>query len=166
MCIEPLRGSDSWGEFCTSMRFTHGYSHLPAAGRFNCFAVGLKKIKLCVSFWIRKTLKGLNVINHRWNLWMKSKINDLTTPKGLNQNKQTLMSTYGHALYQIVFSTKYRERTLVKSDRDKLFRYMWGVLEHKKCHLYRLGGVEDHIHIIVNIHPTNSVSNLIKDIQS
>jgi REP element-mobilizing transposase RayT len=96
---------------------------------------------------------------------MKSQINDLTTPKGLNQNKQTLMSTYGHALYQIVFSTKYRERTLVKSDRDKLFRYMWGVLEHKKCHLYRLGGVEDHIHIIVNIHPTNSVSNLIKDIK-
>ena len=73
------------------------------------------------------------------------------------------MSTYGHALYQLVYSTKYREKTLIKKDREILFRYIWGILNDKKCHLYRIGGVEDHIHIIVDVHPTNSISDLIKD---
>ena len=75
------------------------------------------------------------------------------------------MSTYGHALYQLVFSTKYREKTLVKKDREMLFRYIWGLLNNKKCHLYQIGGVEDHMHIILDVHPVNSISDLIKDIK-
>jgi REP element-mobilizing transposase RayT len=75
------------------------------------------------------------------------------------------MSTYGHALYQLVYSTKYREKTIIKEDSEILFRYIWGILNDKKCHLYQIGGVEDHIHIIVDVHPTNSISDLIKDIK-
>ncbi len=74
------------------------------------------------------------------------------------------MSTYGYALYQIVFSTKYREKTLIKTNREELYRYIWGVLKNKKCYLYRIGGVDDHLHIIVDLHPSQSLSNLIKDI--
>ena len=75
------------------------------------------------------------------------------------------MSTYGYALYQIVFSTKYREKTLIKTNREELYRYIWGVLKNKKCYLYRIGGVDDHLHIIVDLHPSQSLSNLIKDIK-
>ncbi len=75
------------------------------------------------------------------------------------------MSTYTSSLIQIVFSTKYRDKTLTKDNRDKLFRYIWGVLENKKCHLYRIGGVEDHIHIATHLHPTVDVANLVKDIK-
>ena len=58
------------------------------------------------------------------------------------------MSTYTQILYQIVFSTKDREKSLLESGRDQLFAYIWGILKNKKCHLYRIGGVEDHLHII------------------
>lgn len=75
------------------------------------------------------------------------------------------MSNYGHALYQLVYSTKNRDKTLIKKDRDLLFKYIWGLLSNKKCHLYRIGGIEDHIHIIVDVHPTTSISDLIKDIK-
>ena len=75
------------------------------------------------------------------------------------------MSTYTQFLYQIVFSTKNRERTLIESGREQLFAYIWGVLKTKKCHLYRIGGVEDHLHIIAHIHPMIAPSNLIKDIK-
>jgi putative transposase len=76
------------------------------------------------------------------------------------------MSTYTRILYQIVFSTKNRERTLkTKEKRTELFKYMWGVLEKKKCHLYRLNGVEDHIHIATHLHPTIALSSLIKDLK-
>ena len=75
------------------------------------------------------------------------------------------MSTYTQILYQIVFSTKYRESTLTENNRDKLFKYIWGLLKNKKCHLYRINGVEDHLHIVTHLHPTVALSTLVKDIK-
>ncbi len=75
------------------------------------------------------------------------------------------MSTFTQILYQIVFSTKNRERTISESGQEKLFSFIWGILKNKKCHLYRIGGVEDHIHIITHIHPTVAVAELVKDIK-
>ncbi len=75
------------------------------------------------------------------------------------------MSTYTQILYQIVFSTKNREKTITESEQEKIYRYIWGILNNKKCHLYRIGGVEDHLHIITHVHPSVAVSQLIKDIK-
>jgi putative transposase len=75
------------------------------------------------------------------------------------------MSTYTQILYQIVFGTKNREMVLSKNRRDDLYKYISGVLENKKCHLYRIGGVEDHIHIITHLHPGISLSDLVKNIK-
>lgn len=75
------------------------------------------------------------------------------------------MGTYTQLLYQIVFSTKNRKPILVKDNREELFKYIWGILKNKRCHLYRVNGVEDHLHIITHIHPTIQVSTLVKDIK-
>ena len=75
------------------------------------------------------------------------------------------MSTYTQILYQIVFSTKNRERTLLKEKRKELFKYIWGILKNKNCHMYRINGVEDHLHIATHIHPSISLSSLVKDIK-
>lgn len=75
------------------------------------------------------------------------------------------MSTYTQIIYQIVFGTKRRERTLTKDKRDDLYKYISGVLKNKNCHLYRIGGVEDHIHILADLHPAVSLSSLVKDIK-
>ena len=76
------------------------------------------------------------------------------------------MSTYTQILYQIVFTTKNRERVLIKEGREELFKYIWGALKQKHCHLYRINGVEDHIHIATHIHPTVAPSDLIRDIKT
>ena len=75
------------------------------------------------------------------------------------------MSTYTQILYQIVFSTKYREPLLNKSNREELFKYIGGVLKNKNCHLYRINGVEDHLHIVTHLHPSVSLASLVKDIK-
>jgi REP element-mobilizing transposase RayT len=75
------------------------------------------------------------------------------------------MSTYTQILYQIVFSTKHRNPVLFKDNREHLFKDVWGILKNKQCHLYQVNGVEDHIHIITHIHPSISLSSLIKDIK-
>ena len=75
------------------------------------------------------------------------------------------MSTYTQILYQIVFSTHSRERTLTEHNQAELYKYTAGILKNKKCHLYRINGVEDHIHIVTHIHPTVALANLVKDIK-
>lgn len=75
------------------------------------------------------------------------------------------MSTYTQILYHIVFGTKYRSCCLQKGQRTVLFKYIWGILNNNKCHVYRINGVEDHLHLLTHIHPTVSLSSLIKDVK-
>ncbi len=74
------------------------------------------------------------------------------------------MSTYTQIIYQIVFSTKHRVKSL-KGDRTDLFKYITCILKNKNCHLYQIGGVSDHIHIITHLHPSVALSDLVKDIK-
>jgi putative transposase len=75
------------------------------------------------------------------------------------------MSTYTQILYQIVFSTKYRDPTMIKKDRPLLFESISGVLKEKDCHLYQVNGVEDHLHIVTHLHPSVALADLVKDIK-
>ncbi len=52
-----------------------------------------------------------------------------------------------------------------KENRPTLFKYIWDVLNNKKCHLYRINGVEDHLHIVTHLHPSVALSDLVKDIK-
>ena len=91
-------------------------------------------------------------------------MNTLQLRQGLNKKEENL-ATYTQIIYQLVFSTKNRECTLTPELRPELYKYIWGILKNKKCHLYRIGGVSDHVHIITHIHPTVAVAPLIKDIK-
>src|SRR6266550_2775789 len=75
------------------------------------------------------------------------------------------MSTFTQIYYHIVFSTKNRKPVLLADKRDHLFRYTWGILKNKDCHLYRIGGVEDHVHILTSLHPTIALADLVKEIK-
>ncbi len=76
------------------------------------------------------------------------------------------MSSYTQILYQIIFSTKNRAKVLINEEnRLILYKYIWGVIKNKNCYLYRINGVEDHIHILTNLHPSIALSDLVKDIK-
>lgn len=76
------------------------------------------------------------------------------------------MSTFTQICYHVVFSTKDREPVLLADKREQLFRYTWGILKNKDCHLYRIGGVEDHVHILTGLHPTIALADLVKDLKT
>jgi putative transposase len=77
----------------------------------------------------------------------------------------TVMSTYTQIIYQIVFGTKDNKSILTKDHRAKLFEYILGILSNNKCHVYCINGVEDHIHIVCQLHPTVGLAWLVKDIK-
>jgi len=76
------------------------------------------------------------------------------------------MSTYTQICYHIVFSTKDREPVLKADRREELFRYVWGILQKRHSHLYRINGMEDHLHILASLHPTVSLAALVQDIKT
>jgi REP element-mobilizing transposase RayT len=75
------------------------------------------------------------------------------------------MGTYTQLIYHVVFSTKHREKTIVPDQKKRLFAYVHHLLTNKNCHLYRINGVEDHLHILTHIHPTIPIASLVKDIK-
>jgi len=75
------------------------------------------------------------------------------------------MSTFTQIYYHITFSTKNRRPCLNMNNRADLFKYISGVLMNKKCHLYRINGVEDHLHIFTHLNPSVALADLIKDIK-
>jgi len=75
------------------------------------------------------------------------------------------VSTYTQIYYHIVFATKDREPALSSDHRDGLFRYIWGILKNKDCHLYRINGVEDHLHIFTGLHPSVCLADLVKAVK-
>jgi REP element-mobilizing transposase RayT len=75
------------------------------------------------------------------------------------------MSSFRQIFYHIIFGTKYRQPTIDESNCRELYQYISGVIKNKNCHLYRINGVEDHVHLFSDLHPTISLSDFIKDIK-
>ncbi len=75
------------------------------------------------------------------------------------------MSTYTQILYQVVFGSKDYTVFLTKLNQDILYNYIAGILWNKKCHPHIIRGNNNHIHIVLDLHPTLALSYLIKDIK-
>ncbi|MBN1592120.1 MAG: IS200/IS605 family transposase [Candidatus Coatesbacteria bacterium] len=76
------------------------------------------------------------------------------------------MSTFTQILYHIVFSTKNRTPSLCGSNREPLYRYIWGLIKNRDCHLHRIGAVEDHVHILTTLHPCQRLADLVRDVKT
>jgi len=68
------------------------------------------------------------------------------------------MSSYIYNVVQFVWGTANREPLIRKSWRDRLHGYIGGILEKKKAKLLAAGGIEDHIHVLVSLPATISLS--------
>ena len=95
---------------------------------------------------------------------MPGKWNVNPNPAGVQQIPK-IMSTYTQILYQLVFTTKNREDTMIEANQEKLYRFIWGIIKNNNCHLYRINGTENHLHIVTHIHPMVAPAILIKDIK-
>jgi REP element-mobilizing transposase RayT len=76
------------------------------------------------------------------------------------------MATYTDITYHLVFGTKNRVRALDKPRREELYRFIRGLLKQRDCHLYRVGGVEDHVHILTSLHPSVALADLVREIKT
>ncbi|MDR1678952.1 MAG: IS200/IS605 family transposase [Prevotellaceae bacterium] len=73
--------------------------------------------------------------------------------------------SYTRLLYHIVFRTKYGKPTIPEEHEKELYAYIMGIINNKKSKLYRIGGTENHLHLLVDIHPTFAVSDFMRELK-
>ena len=75
------------------------------------------------------------------------------------------MSSYRQIIFHLTFRTKYNIPAIGLEHKKELYRYIWGIIKNKKCILFQINGIEDHIHILSDLHPSISLADYIKDIK-
>jgi REP element-mobilizing transposase RayT len=75
------------------------------------------------------------------------------------------MSSFRQILYHIVFRTKNSVKTLPLTESEELYRYIWGIIKNKSGKLFRINGMEDHIHILSDLPPTIALADYLRDIK-
>ena len=74
--------------------------------------------------------------------------------------------THHGILIHVVFSTKQRLKVLHESWRDDLYAVMGGIAKDHKAALLRAGGIEDHLHLLLKIHPNYAISETVRRIKA
>jgi REP element-mobilizing transposase RayT len=47
-----------------------------------------------------------------------------------------------------------------------LFAYITGIIKNKNSHLYRINGVENHLHVLTDVHPSIALADFMREIKA
>lgn len=67
--------------------------------------------------------------------------------------------------HHIVFSTKYRQKSISFDRRNRLYSYINKIIQNRKSTLIMINGMEEHIHMLVDLHPSEALADLVKTVK-
>lgn len=74
-------------------------------------------------------------------------------------------NTYTQIHIHLVFAVKYRDGVIQASWKDELYKYITGIVQNNKHKLLSINGMPDHVHILLGLRPSQSISDLLQDIK-
>ena len=74
--------------------------------------------------------------------------------------------TYAQNVVHVVFSTKGRHKTIDGEFRPKLWAYLTGICKRLEIYVHSVGGMEDHLHLLIQIPPVLALSKAVATIKS
>ena len=74
-------------------------------------------------------------------------------------------NTFTKLYVHCVFTPMGRESLLTDSIREKVHKYIYGIIVEKKCYPVAINGTKDHIHLLIGFPPTIAISDLVRDIK-
>jgi Transposase and inactivated derivatives len=76
-----------------------------------------------------------------------------------------MASTLTNLIVHIVFSTKNRLPLITHELQPKLYAYMGGITRGEGGSLIAIGGIEDHLHMLVRLPSTTSIAEMLRRIK-
>jgi putative transposase len=83
-------------------------------------------------------------------------VGNRTSPAGAAELIEFM--SYVSAYFHCVFSTKERRRLITPDLRERLWPFLGGIARQNKMKALEIGGVEDHVHILLSLPATITVS--------
>jgi putative transposase len=74
--------------------------------------------------------------------------------------------TYAQNVVHVVFSTKGRDKTLDSEFRPKLWVYVKGICRKLDIYVHSMGGMEDHLHLLIQIPPALTLAKAVATIKA
>jgi REP-associated tyrosine transposase len=74
-------------------------------------------------------------------------------------------STHTSLHYHLVFSTKDRMPLITEKWQDKLHAYLGGIVKNLGGVSVAIGGIEDHVHLLVGLKPMHCLAYVLRDIK-
>jgi REP element-mobilizing transposase RayT len=74
--------------------------------------------------------------------------------------------TYTQHHYHLVFSTKGREPTLVSGLRERMWEYLGGFVRGEGGIAHQVGGLADHVHLLVTLRAAEAVADFVCRLKS
>ena len=74
-------------------------------------------------------------------------------------------STHTSLHYHLVFATKNREALLAPEWRNELHCYLGGIVKGLDAHPQGIGGIADHVHLLVSLKPTICLSDFMRELK-
>jgi putative transposase len=75
------------------------------------------------------------------------------------------MTTLTKVYIHVVFSVKHRKPLILPSWEDEFHKYISGIIKGKNQHIIAINGMPDHIHLLIKMGTTISISELIREIK-
>ena len=80
------------------------------------------------------------------------------------------MKKGAHVVYDIhlhiIFVTKFRKKVLSVAMLETMKEVIKRVLSANQCELEEFEGEPDHVHLLIQLHPNNNISNLVASLKS
>ena len=76
-----------------------------------------------------------------------------------------MANTYTQIHLHLVFAVQNREGLIRKEWRHELFRYLTGIIQNHGHKVLAINGMSDHVHILIGMRPTQSLSDLMQDVK-
>lgn len=77
-----------------------------------------------------------------------------------------MANTFASLTFHLIWSTKNREPFITSEVRERLYAYIGGIVKREKGKLICIGGIEDHVHLLISLHPNVAISILMREIKS
>ena len=74
--------------------------------------------------------------------------------------------TYAQNVVHVVFSTKARYKAMDSEFRPKLWAYVTGICRKLDIYVHSVGGMDDHIHLLIQISPALTLSKAVATIKA
>lgn len=71
-------------------------------------------------------------------------------------------NTYSQIHIQLVFAVQNRQSMILESWRERLYKYMIAIIQNNRHKVLAIGGTADHVHILIGMRPSQSLSDLMQ----